>query len=745
MLTLITTYFNHPYKRRREEILRCLHENALNPLIDRIILLAEEPFTPFGKIEVVNIGARATFQNAFYQTPITDDDIVIVSNSDITFEGLEHLKEVDWNNMVLALSRHDIQDDGSLKLWNHQDSQDAWIFKGKIKPMFCNFFFGSPGCDNRLAWELDKAGYNVYNPANTIILKHRHNTKIISYGIKETIPKPYAFVPVGAWHEVPKVKLKKVLHIGIEKFVIDSAIGRELKRYTHYHFISWQDYCTNYQFTDSETKQKFEDECIKWSQWADEVFIQVQTPNIISAELADKTSGIKIEKEEIPNNIIDYSKEELIKWLRYKAGCSNMDYFGAKKGVCGLDLQQVPEEYAQLLCWFREQNFESYLELGVGRGGSFLLNCLFQFNIQRAIAVDNSSYWQEEQRNNIHDKIIQLHENGINCLFYDMNSGDYFNKLTDEIFDCIFIDADHSYEGVKKDYDNALKHIKDGGYLIFHDIVSTSCEGVRRLWNEIKEKGSIEFVYGNNCGIGIIKVSHNKNKLKEEAIQKAISRGVPLILESDIRNTKYNKNALVIIETRPNVGLKETISNHIKYLPKDWDIIIYHSKLNAKEIKGKRIKKRLLNTDTLDTMAYNTLLTSINFWEELQGYNRVLISQTDSRMLRTGVGEFMGWDICGAPHTFCTWTCNGGFSLRNPKVMLMCCQQYAWTPQNGNEDIWFGNILHDKGIGNPAPRTVNERFACEAIYKLGTLAYHAIGKHLSPEQVKQIKEQYGMV
>ena len=55
--------------------------------------------------------------------------------------------------------------------------------------------------------------------------------------------------------------------------------------------------------------------------------------------------------------------------------------------------------------------------------------------------------------------------------------------------DLLFIDGDHSYEGVKKDFEMYSPLVADGGVIAFHDIaVHTKfahCE-VDRFWNEIK-------------------------------------------------------------------------------------------------------------------------------------------------------------------------------------------------------------------------------------------------------------------
>lgn len=50
--------------------------------------------------------------------------------------------------------------------------------------------------------------------------------------------------------------------------------------------------------------------------------------------------------------------------------------------------------------------------------------------------------------------------------------------------DMMFIDADHSYEGVKLDVDSWAPFVKSGGYIYFHDADDTS-PGVERLVKEL--------------------------------------------------------------------------------------------------------------------------------------------------------------------------------------------------------------------------------------------------------------------
>ncbi len=57
------------------------------------------------------------------------------------------------------------------------------------------------------------------------------------------------------------------------------------------------------------------------------------------------------------------------------------------------------------------------------------------------------------------------------------------------LYDFMFIDAGHSYEEIKHDYELAINYLKPGGAMMFHD--TYSWEGVGQLMNEI---GAMTFV-----------------------------------------------------------------------------------------------------------------------------------------------------------------------------------------------------------------------------------------------------------
>jgi predicted O-methyltransferase YrrM len=73
--------------------------------------------------------------------------------------------------------------------------------------------------------------------------------------------------------------------------------------------------------------------------------------------------------------------------------------------------------------------------------------------------------------------------------------------------DFLFIDGDHSYEGVKADFDLHSPLVKPGGMVAFHDIAYPPC-GVPQYWDEVKARyRHTEFIHKHGpkaMGIGVL-------------------------------------------------------------------------------------------------------------------------------------------------------------------------------------------------------------------------------------------------
>ena len=176
VISLFINYFISNNAERQAEIDRCVHLNHLNPLIDRIVFVYPK--------EKGN--DRPLFEDYFdkIRKMSGEDDINIISNSDIFFDQTLRLVFNMDKNTVYAISRWEVESDGSKRMFdNTGGSQDSWVFRGiPRKTLRGDILIGVDGCDNRLAYCLiNEAGYRVINPVRFIHANHVHLSKHRTY------------------------------------------------------------------------------------------------------------------------------------------------------------------------------------------------------------------------------------------------------------------------------------------------------------------------------------------------------------------------------------------------------------------------------------------------------------------------------------------------------------------------------------------------------------------------------------
>jgi hypothetical protein len=108
----------------------------------------------------------------------------------------------------------------------------------------------------------------------------------------------------------------------------------------------------------------------------------------------------------------------------------------------------------------------------------------------------NSHYYNTSTH---YDFINNKFKNNSNIELIKNLSWDGLNSLENDSLDYIYIDADHSYESVKKDISVALKKIKLNGIIQFNDYTNYSIYekkeyGVSKAVNELLETNNVNIV-----------------------------------------------------------------------------------------------------------------------------------------------------------------------------------------------------------------------------------------------------------
>lgn len=85
---------------------------------------------------------------------------------------------------------------------------------------------------------------------------------------------------------------------------------------------------------------------------------------------------------------------------------------------------------------------------------------------------------------------------GVKCENLVGSSLEILPKLVQEgrKFDLVFIDGDHSSEGISNDYFYAMQLIRPGGMIAFHDYGEDSCPEVREKLDELFPRGTLRYL-----------------------------------------------------------------------------------------------------------------------------------------------------------------------------------------------------------------------------------------------------------
>jgi len=178
--------------------------------------------------------------------------------------------------------------------------------------------------------------------------------------------------------------------------------------------------------------------------------------------------------------------------------------------------KQVRSEITSLAKVVEELEPKVVVEIGTARGGTLFLWSRLARPDASIISIDLP--WEVRggyppNRKSLYEKFAGPAQT-LTLARADSHLPETFAELTNRLagqkIDFLFIDGDHTYEGVKKDYEQYSPLVRPGGALAFHDVAwnapGCACE-VYRFWDEVKiGKNYRELIEDPNQGWGGIGV-----------------------------------------------------------------------------------------------------------------------------------------------------------------------------------------------------------------------------------------------
>jgi len=244
-----------------------------------------------------------------------------------------------------------------------------------------------------------------------------------------------------------------------------------------------------------------------------------KSPNLVKRVLLSLFSFVM----RLINPLISYKIKKgkfSSKKIRFISDLNDLIEFVSKFQYLGFSIKtaQVKDEIIEFLKILKSYRPNVILEIGTAGGGTlFLFTRIAQSNAT-IISVDLPKGFYgggyKKWKSPIY-RSFAIQKQKVKLIRANSHSQETLNAvkhlMNQKKIDFLFIDGDHTYAGVKKDFEMYSNLVKKGGIIAFHDIVEHSSEGgcqVNKFWDEIKNNyQTLEIIQDKSqkwAGIGII-------------------------------------------------------------------------------------------------------------------------------------------------------------------------------------------------------------------------------------------------
>ena len=171
-------------------------------------------------------------------------------------------------------------------------------------------------------------------------------------------------------------------------------------------------------------------------------------------------------------------------------------------------------EFTSLLGILQQNPPKTILEIGTARGGTLFMLTRVATEDATIVSLDlpqgpfGGGY--DEFKIPLYSSFARPKQK-LHLLRADSHTDASLQAVTERFggrtIDFLFIDGDHTYEGVRHDFEMYSPLVTNGGYVAFHDTVYA--EGVKKFWTEVKPRYVAE-EWVDPCptryGIGLVKL-----------------------------------------------------------------------------------------------------------------------------------------------------------------------------------------------------------------------------------------------
>jgi len=159
-----------------------------------------------------------------------------------------------------------------------------------------------------------------------------------------------------------------------------------------------------------------------------------------------------------------------------------------------VEISQLREEIRGLAKTAAAEKPETVLEIGTLRGGTFYVWSRHLDTAEHLVSLDLPGRDLKQRRDELLDEFAPSKEvDVVRGNSHDEETFDEVAETLEDEVDFLFVDGDHTYEGVKDDFERYRKLAADDAVVAFHDIVpharkKKECKGRLKEYNDLEPR-----------------------------------------------------------------------------------------------------------------------------------------------------------------------------------------------------------------------------------------------------------------